>query len=52
MRVKKQVLVLLKIGKYEYEVVCDVVPMEVAHLLLRRPWLFDQQVKNDGYTNK
>ena len=26
--------------------------MQVGHLLLGRPWQFDQHVKHDGFTNK
>ena len=51
-RVNKQVLVAFRIGKYEDEVLCDVVPMQVGHLLLGRPWQFDRQMKHDGFTNK
>jgi hypothetical protein len=51
-RVTKQVLVAFRIGKYEDEVVCDVVPMQAGHLLLGRPWQFDRRVKYDGFTNK
>ena len=36
-RVNKQVLVAFSIGKYEDEVLCDVVPMQARHLLLGRP---------------
>ncbi|XP_031393015.1 uncharacterized protein LOC116204832, partial [Punica granatum] len=51
-RVNKQVLVAFRIGKYEDEVLCDVVPMQAGHLLLGRPWQFDRRVKHDGFTNK
>jgi hypothetical protein len=51
-RVNKQVLVAFRIGKYEDEVLCDVVSMQAGHLLLGRPWQFDRQVKHDGFTNK
>ena len=51
-RVNKQVLVSFSIGKYENEVLCDVVPMQARHLLLGRPWQFDRKVKHDGFTNK
>jgi len=51
-RVNKQVLVAFRIGKYEDEVLCDVVPMQAGHLLLWCPWQFDRQVKHDGFTNK
>ena len=48
----KQVSVSFSIGKYEDEVLCDVVPMQPGHLLLGRPWKFDRKVKHDGFTNK
>nr|KYP32561.1 hypothetical protein KK1_046723 [Cajanus cajan] len=35
--VDQQVKVKLSIGKYEDEVLCDVVPMEACHILLGRP---------------
>ena len=41
-----------RIGKYEEEVLCDVVPMLASHLLLGRPWQFDRRAKHDGFTNK
>ena len=31
---------------------CDVVSMQAGHLLLGRPWQFDQHVKHDGFNNK
>ena len=51
-RVNKQVLVAFSIGKYEDEVLCDVVPMQAGHLLLGIPWQFDRKVQHDGFTNK
>ena len=51
-RVTKQVLVSFRIRKYENEVLCDVVSMQAGHLLLGRPWQFDQHVKHDGFNNK
>jgi hypothetical protein len=48
----KQVLVAFGIGKYEDEVLCDVLPMQARHLLLGRPWQFDRRVKYDGFMNK
>ena len=49
--VNKQVLISFSIGKYKDEVLCDVIPMQVEHLL-GRPWQFDRKVKHDGFTNK
>ena len=37
LKVNKQVLVLFAIGRYKDEVLCDVVPMHVSHLLLGKP---------------
>ena len=41
-----------RIDKYEDKVLCDVVPVQVEHLLLRLTWQFDRRVKYDGFTNK
>ena len=30
----------------------DVVPMEVTHILLGRPWQFDKQTLHNGHTNQ
>ena len=35
--VNKQVPITFAIGKYKEEVLCDIVPMEATHILLRRP---------------
>lgn len=37
-KVTKQVMVSFSIERYKYEVLCDIVPMKVGHILLRRPW--------------
>jgi hypothetical protein len=44
--------VALYIGKYEDEVLYDVVPMHACHLLLGRPWQYDMRVTHDGFTNR
>ena len=36
-RVNRQVMISFSVGKYNNEVLCDVVPMHAIHLLLRRP---------------
>ena len=48
----KQVIVLFSINKYVDEVLCDVVPMHISHLLLGRPWQYDRRVMHDGYRNR
>jgi hypothetical protein len=39
--ITKQCLVEFKIGGYIDEILCDVNPMDVFHLLLGRPWKYD-----------
>ena len=51
-RVQKKVLVSFSIGKFHDEVLCDVVPMYVSHILLGRPWQFDRRVNHDGFKNR
>jgi hypothetical protein len=36
--VTKQCLVEFKIGGYNDKILCDVIPMDVCHVLLGRPW--------------
>jgi hypothetical protein len=47
----KQCLVEFKIGGYRDEILCDVIPMDVCHLLLGRPWKYDRNVVHDGRKN-
>jgi hypothetical protein len=49
--VTKQCLVEFKIGGYKDEILCDVIPMDVCHLLLGRPWQYDKNVIHDGRKN-
>ena len=37
MRVSTQVSIPLSIGRYEDDILCDVIPMEASHILLGRP---------------
>ena len=36
--ISEQCLVKFKIGSYHDEFLCDIIPMDVYHLLLGRPW--------------
>jgi hypothetical protein len=36
--VTKQFQVEFKIGGYRDEILCDVFPMDICHVLLGRPW--------------
>lgn len=51
-KVNKQVRVAFSIGKYEDEVLCDVVPMQASHILLGRPWQYDRRVLHNGFSNR
>ena len=47
----RQVLVTFSIGKYLDEVLCDVMPMHVGHILLERSWQYYRRVTHDGLKN-
>jgi hypothetical protein len=49
--VTKQCLVEFKIGGYNDKILCDVIPMDVCHLLLGRPWQYERNVIHDGRMN-
>ncbi|KAG7558942.1 Retrotransposon gag domain [Arabidopsis thaliana x Arabidopsis arenosa] len=50
--VTRRALVAFSIGEaYKDQLYCDVVPMDVCHLLLGRPWEFDRKVSHDGFLN-
>jgi hypothetical protein len=49
--VTKQCLVEFKIGGYNDKILCDVIPMDVCHLLLGRSWQYDRNVIHDGRMN-
>ena len=42
--VTKQCLVDIKIGGYNDKILCDVIPMDVCHLLLGISWQYDRNV--------
>jgi hypothetical protein len=46
--ITKECLVEIKIGVYKDEILCDVIPMDIFHFLLGRPWQFDRNVIHDG----
>ena len=45
-------MVAFSIGKYRDKILCDVVLMNVGHLLLGRPWQYDRKVQHDGFQNR
>jgi len=38
--------------RYKDDILCDIIPIHVAHLLLRRPWQFDRKSKHDSFENR
>ena len=49
--VNEQCLVKFKIGSYQDEVLCDIIPMDICHMLLGRSWKVDRHVVHDGRAN-
>ena len=40
------------IGKYEDEVLCDVMPMNASHILLRHHWQYDKKATHYRFFNR
>eukprot|EP00253_Pinus_taeda_P025282 PITA_25282 len=49
--VSEQCELEFQVGKYKDKVVCDVMPMDVCHILLGRPWQYDREAMHDGKRN-
>ena len=49
--VSEQCEIDLQVGTYEDKIICDVMPMDVCHVLLGRPWKFDKKVVQEGRRN-
>eukprot|EP00253_Pinus_taeda_P010015 PITA_10015 len=49
--VEEQCEVEFQIGRYEDKVICDIMPMDVCHILLGRRRQYDRKVVHDGKTN-
>ena len=49
--VNEQCNVEFQIGTYKDVVLCDIIPMDVCHILLGRPWKYDRKVFHDGRKN-
>ena len=46
--VNEKFLVKFKIGSYQDEVLCDIIPMDISHMLLGRPC---RHAVHDGHAN-
>jgi len=49
--VKERCLFPIKIFNYHDKIWCDVIPMDVGHVILGRPWLYDLDVTIFGRSN-
>ena len=49
--VTEQCKVEIQIGTYKDVILCDVMPMDVCHVLLGKPWKFDRKAIHDGKMN-
>jgi hypothetical protein len=49
--VNEQCEVEFQIGSYKDKVLCDIMPMDVCHILLGRPWQYDRKEIHDGKRN-
>ncbi|PKA62667.1 hypothetical protein AXF42_Ash012254 [Apostasia shenzhenica] len=49
--VTQRCLVPIQLGTYSEKIWCDVLPMNIAHVLLGRPWLYDRDVIHYGRSN-
>eukprot|EP00253_Pinus_taeda_P013033 PITA_13033 len=49
--VDEQSEVEFQIGRYKDKIICDIILMDVCHILLGRPWQYDRKVTHDGVMN-
>ena len=49
--VTQRCLVSIQMGDYKDKIYCNVLTIDVAHVLLSRPWLYDLNVANFGKDN-
>eukprot|EP00253_Pinus_taeda_P026908 PITA_26908 len=49
--VDEQSEVEFQIGHYKDKIICDIMPMDICHILLGRPWQYDRKVTHDGVLN-
>jgi len=49
--VDEQCEVEFQIGEYKDKFFYDIMPMDVCHILLGRPWQYDKKVVHNGLTN-
>lgn len=50
--VNEQDKVEIQNGNFKDKVLCDIMSMDVCHILLGRPWKFDRKVIHEGRKNQ
>jgi len=45
-------MISFNVGRYEDDILCDIVPMQACHILLGHPWQYDRNVFHDGRKNR
>jgi len=45
-------MVPIQIGNYTNQILCDVISMDIGHVILGRPCQFDNNTIHDGFSNK
>ena len=51
MLVSEQCEVDFQVGTYKDKIICDIIPMDVCHVMLGRPSQYDRKVVNEGRKN-
>ena len=51
MLVNEQCEVYLQLGNYKEIIICDVMPMDVCHILVGRPWKYEKNSIHEGKRN-
>ena len=49
--IKERCVVPLQFLTYKAEIWCDIIPMDVGHIILGRPWIYDLDVTLHGQSN-
>ena len=49
--IKERCVVPLQFLTYKAEIWCDIIPMDVGHIILGRPWIYDLDVTLHGRSN-
>lgn len=51
LKIHERCIVTYSIGSFRDQILCDVLPLKVCHLLLGRPWLYNKKVQQCRFKN-